>query len=166
MHQENQKFHLLQSYHLQSQVRINTALNNGLSSMGGSSKLILGLILGGMMAIDMGGPFNKIANRHCNKASKYRKHKSKSNATKIFKPCCNWGNCTKISTLCYIKRMKKVIECQVSDGISKAPELLERAISGDSISTSIPSSKKEIAIKIPPPTTNGSIWDTPFISCV
>ncbi len=40
---------------------INTALNNGLSSMGGSSKLILGLILGGMMAIDMGGPFNKAA---------------------------------------------------------------------------------------------------------
>lgn len=29
--------------------------------MGGSSKLVLGLILGGMMAIDMGGPFNKAA---------------------------------------------------------------------------------------------------------
>lgn len=40
---------------------INTALNNGLTSMGGSSKLILGMILGGMMAIDMGGPFNKAA---------------------------------------------------------------------------------------------------------
>ncbi len=40
---------------------INTALNNGLTSMGGASKLILGLILGGMMAIDMGGPFNKAA---------------------------------------------------------------------------------------------------------
>lgn len=40
---------------------INTALNNGLTSMGGSSKIILGLILGGMMAIDMGGPFNKAA---------------------------------------------------------------------------------------------------------
>lgn len=40
---------------------INTALNNGLSGMGSSSKLILGLILGGMMAIDMGGPFNKAA---------------------------------------------------------------------------------------------------------
>lgn len=38
---------------------INTALNNGLTSMGGSSKVVLGLILGGMMAIDMGGPFNK-----------------------------------------------------------------------------------------------------------
>jgi len=40
---------------------INTAMNNGLTSMGGSSKIILGLILGGMMAIDMGGPFNKAA---------------------------------------------------------------------------------------------------------
>lgn len=40
---------------------INTAMNNGLTSMGGASKLILGLILGGMMAIDMGGPFNKAA---------------------------------------------------------------------------------------------------------
>lgn len=40
---------------------VNTVLNNGLASMGGSSKLILGMILGGMMAIDMGGPFNKAA---------------------------------------------------------------------------------------------------------
>ena len=40
---------------------INTALNNGLTSMGSSSKIVLGLILGGMMAIDMGGPFNKAA---------------------------------------------------------------------------------------------------------
>lgn len=40
---------------------INTALNYGLTSMGGTSKVILGLILGGMMAIDMGGPFNKAA---------------------------------------------------------------------------------------------------------
>ena len=40
---------------------INTALNNGLTSMGGTSKVILGLILGGMMAVDMGGPFNKAA---------------------------------------------------------------------------------------------------------
>ena len=38
---------------------INTALNNGLTSMGGASKVVLGMILGGMMAIDMGGPFNK-----------------------------------------------------------------------------------------------------------
>ena len=37
---------------------INTALNNGLTGMGGSSKIVLGLILGGMMAIDMRGPFN------------------------------------------------------------------------------------------------------------
>lgn len=40
---------------------INIALNHGLTSMGGSSKLVLGMILGGMMAIDMGGPFNKAA---------------------------------------------------------------------------------------------------------
>ena len=40
---------------------MNTALNNGLMSMGGTSKVILGMILGGMMAIDMGGPFNKAA---------------------------------------------------------------------------------------------------------
>ncbi len=40
---------------------INTALNNGLTSMGGTSKVILGIILGGMMAVDMGGPFNKAA---------------------------------------------------------------------------------------------------------
>ena len=40
---------------------INIALNNGLTGMGGSSKIVLGLILGGMMAIDMGGPFNKAA---------------------------------------------------------------------------------------------------------
>ncbi len=40
---------------------INTALNNGLAAMGGTSKILLGFILGGMMAIDMGGPFNKAA---------------------------------------------------------------------------------------------------------
>ncbi len=40
---------------------INTALNNGLTSMGSSSRLILGFILAAMMAIDMGGPFNKAA---------------------------------------------------------------------------------------------------------
>lgn len=40
---------------------LNTALNNGLTGMGGTSKVILGMILGGMMAIDMGGPFNKAA---------------------------------------------------------------------------------------------------------
>lgn len=40
---------------------INTALNSGLASMGGTSKVLLGLVLGAMMAIDMGGPFNKAA---------------------------------------------------------------------------------------------------------
>lgn len=40
---------------------INTALNSGLASMGGSSKILLGFVLGAMMAIDMGGPFNKAA---------------------------------------------------------------------------------------------------------
>lgn len=40
---------------------INTGLNNFLSGMGDSSRIVLGLILGGMMAIDMGGPFNKAA---------------------------------------------------------------------------------------------------------
>lgn len=40
---------------------INTGLNNFLSGMGDSSRVVLGLILGGMMAIDMGGPFNKAA---------------------------------------------------------------------------------------------------------
>ncbi len=40
---------------------LNTALNNGLASMGGTSKILLGAILGGMMSIDMGGPFNKAA---------------------------------------------------------------------------------------------------------
>ena len=40
---------------------INGAMNSGLMSMSGSSKVILGMILGGMMSIDMGGPFNKAA---------------------------------------------------------------------------------------------------------
>ena len=40
---------------------INTSLNNALTGMGSSSKVVLGLVLGGMMAIDMGGPFNKAA---------------------------------------------------------------------------------------------------------
>ena len=40
---------------------INTGLNNFLASMSGTSKIILGTILGAMMAIDMGGPFNKAA---------------------------------------------------------------------------------------------------------
>lgn len=40
---------------------VNTALNNFLASMSGTSKILLGAILGAMMAIDMGGPFNKAA---------------------------------------------------------------------------------------------------------
>lgn len=40
---------------------INTGLNSMLTSMGGASKVVLGIVLGGMMAIDMGGPFNKAA---------------------------------------------------------------------------------------------------------
>ena len=40
---------------------INTGLNNALTGMGSSSKVELGIVLGGMMAIDMGGPFNKAA---------------------------------------------------------------------------------------------------------
>ena len=40
---------------------INTALNNGLSSLTGINVILLGLIVAGMMAIDMGGPFNKAA---------------------------------------------------------------------------------------------------------
>jgi len=40
---------------------VNTALNNFLASMSGTSKILLGTVLGGMMAIDMGGPFNKAA---------------------------------------------------------------------------------------------------------
>ena len=40
---------------------INTGLNNFLSSMSGTSSILLGAVLGGMMSIDMGGPFNKAA---------------------------------------------------------------------------------------------------------
>ena len=40
---------------------INTGIFNALTGMGSSSKVVLGLVLGGMMAIDMGGPFNKAA---------------------------------------------------------------------------------------------------------
>ena len=40
---------------------INTALNSGLASMNGTSKILLGFILGAMMSVDMGGPFNKAA---------------------------------------------------------------------------------------------------------
>ena len=40
---------------------INTALYSGLEAMGEGSKIILGIVLAGMMAVDMGGPFNKAA---------------------------------------------------------------------------------------------------------
>ncbi|MGN0346653.1 MAG: fructose-specific PTS transporter subunit EIIC [Lachnospiraceae bacterium] len=40
---------------------LNTAMNQALSSMSGASSVILGIIVAGMMAIDMGGPFNKAA---------------------------------------------------------------------------------------------------------
>ena len=40
---------------------LNTLLFDGLKSMGGTSKIILGIIVAGMMATDMGGPFNKAA---------------------------------------------------------------------------------------------------------
>ncbi len=39
----------------------NTWLNNSLAGMGESSKILLGIVLGGMMSIDFGGPFNKAA---------------------------------------------------------------------------------------------------------
>ena len=40
---------------------LNTGLNTALTNMSGSSKILLGLIVAGMMSIDMGGPFNKAA---------------------------------------------------------------------------------------------------------
>ena len=40
---------------------LNTALNTALTNMGGTSKILLGIIVAGMMSIDMGGPFNKAA---------------------------------------------------------------------------------------------------------
>ncbi|MDO4975755.1 MAG: fructose-specific PTS transporter subunit EIIC [Eubacteriales bacterium] len=40
---------------------LNTLLNNGLNSLGGANAVLLGAIVGGMMSIDMGGPFNKAA---------------------------------------------------------------------------------------------------------
>ena len=40
---------------------INTGMNNFLSGLEGSSAVLLGLVLGGMMAVDMGGPVNKAA---------------------------------------------------------------------------------------------------------
>ncbi|NMF06785.1 PTS fructose transporter subunit IIABC [Clostridium beijerinckii] len=40
---------------------INTGITGALNSMGGTSKILLGIVLGGMMSVDMGGPVNKAA---------------------------------------------------------------------------------------------------------
>lgn len=40
---------------------INIGLSNGLSSLGETSRILLSIVLAAMMAIDMGGPFNKAA---------------------------------------------------------------------------------------------------------
>ena len=40
---------------------INTGLNSFLSSLSGANVILLGMLVAGMMAVDMGGPFNKAA---------------------------------------------------------------------------------------------------------
>lgn len=40
---------------------LNTAINRGLNSLSGASAVLLGVLLGGMMSVDMGGPVNKAA---------------------------------------------------------------------------------------------------------
>lgn len=40
---------------------LNTAINNGLNGLNGASAVVLGVLLGGMMSVDMGGPVNKAA---------------------------------------------------------------------------------------------------------
>ena len=40
---------------------LNTAINNGLNGLNGASTVVLGVLLGGMMSVDMGGPVNKAA---------------------------------------------------------------------------------------------------------
>lgn len=53
---------LLMNYVIEPPIgALNTALNTGLTNMSGSSKVLFGMIVGGMMSIDMGGPFNKAA---------------------------------------------------------------------------------------------------------
>ena len=53
---------LLMNYVIEPPIgALNTALNTGLTNMSGSSKVLLGMIVGGMMSIDVGGPFNKAA---------------------------------------------------------------------------------------------------------
>ena len=40
---------------------LNTVINNGLNGLNGASAVVLGVLLGGMMSVDMGGPVNKAA---------------------------------------------------------------------------------------------------------
>ena len=40
---------------------LNTLINNGLNGLNGASAVVLGVLLGGMMSVDMGGPVNKAA---------------------------------------------------------------------------------------------------------
>ena len=40
---------------------LNTAISNGLNGLNGASAVVLGVLLGGMMSVDMGGPVNKAA---------------------------------------------------------------------------------------------------------
>lgn len=40
---------------------LNTAINNGLNGLNGANAVVLGVLLGGMMSVDMGGPVNKAA---------------------------------------------------------------------------------------------------------
>lgn len=44
---------------------LNTAINNGLNGLNGASAVVLGILLGGMMSVDMGGPVNKAAYVFC-----------------------------------------------------------------------------------------------------
>ena len=53
---------LLMNYVIEPPIgALNTALNTGLTNMSGSSKVLLGMIVGGLRSIDVGGPFNKAA---------------------------------------------------------------------------------------------------------
>ena len=46
------------------------------------------------------------------------------------------------------------------------PKLCRASVVNDVISTQSPSIRNARAIKIPPPTTNGSMCETPFINCI
>ena len=53
---------VVMTYAVESPVgALNTMINNGLNGMSGTSAVLLGALLGGMMAVDMGGPVNKAA---------------------------------------------------------------------------------------------------------